>query len=101
MHLATCLVMEFFFVRCLVEVQISSEDLIGALPGDHHLHSQRLDLTSHEEHWSARPDGSDVVRLNVIDYVLNSINPILNCEVELVMDSAKITCNLSRSLQIR
>lgn len=75
--LPACLLVELLLVGCLVEVEVASEELVGALAGDDHLDPERLDLARHEEHGRARPDRRHVVRLRVVDHVLNGINAVL------------------------
>lgn len=48
--------MSVLCVRRLVEVEIAAKDLVGALPGEHHLDPARLDFARHEEHGRGRAD---------------------------------------------
>ena len=68
---------ELLLVGCLVEVEVASKELVGALAGDDQLHPDGLDLARHEEHGRARPDRRHVVRLGVVDYIFNCIDAVL------------------------
>ena len=48
--LSYSLLMEFLCIGCLMEVEISAEELIGALTGEHHLDTHALDDAGQEEH---------------------------------------------------
>lgn len=76
-HLMTCFSMEFFLVRCLVKVEISSKNLIRTFTREDHFDSQSFDLASHEKHWSACSDCSNIISLNVMNHILNCINTVL------------------------
>jgi hypothetical protein len=41
-----------------VEVEVPTEELVGALSGDDHLDAERLDLVRHEEPWACSPSSS-------------------------------------------
>lgn len=61
--------MKLLLVRSLVEVQVATEDLIGALSRQHHLHTQSLDLPGHQEHRRAGSDGGHVVSFHMVDHL--------------------------------
>ena len=79
---------ELLLVGCLVEVEVASEELVGALAGDDQLHPDGLDLARHEEHGRARPDRRHVVRLGVVDHVFNCINAVLMQKINIFIQSA-------------
>ena len=60
-----------------VEVEVAAQELVGPLPGQHHLHPQRLDLASHQEHGRAGPDRRHVVGLVVVDHLLDRVDAVL------------------------
>lgn len=100
-HLAAGLPVELLLVGGEVEVEVAAQELVGALPGQHHLHAQRLDLASHQEHGRAGPDRRHVVRLVVVDHLLDRVDAVLYGEVELVMDGSEVVSDLSCGLQVR
>jgi hypothetical protein len=77
LHLAAGLPVELLLVGGEVEVEVAAQELVGALPGQHHLHAQRLDLASHQEHGRAGPDRRHVVRLVVVDHLLDRVDAVL------------------------
>ena len=124
--LVTKFTMKLFLVRSAVEIQIPAKNLIGTFTGDNHLHSQWLDFPRHEEHWNACSDCCNIICFDVVDYILNRINTVLSVvkkfskkhgnlarkhwflvsiyldsEVELMVDSSKISGNVLSSLQVR
>mmetsp|Transcript_10392 Transcript_10392/g.25345 ORF Transcript_10392/g.25345 Transcript_10392/m.25345 type:complete len:334 (-) Transcript_10392:712-1713(-) len=85
LDLAHTLLVQLLAVRRLVEVEVAAELLVGTLTGEHHLHAHRLDLTGEEEEGGARADSGHVVRLEVVNHVLDSVDALLDGEVELVV----------------
>ena len=100
-HLAACFAVEFLLVGGLVKVEVSAKDLVGAFAGDYHLDPQGLDLPGHEEHGRAGPDCRHVVGLDVVDDVLDRVDPILYREVELVVNRAEVLRHLLPRFQVR
>jgi hypothetical protein len=95
------LAVQLLLVGRLVEVEVASEELVGALAGDDHLDPEGLDLARHEEHGRARPDCGDVVRLRVVDHVLDGVDVVLNGEVELMVQGAQVLRHLPGRLEVR
>jgi hypothetical protein len=93
--------MQLLLVGRLVEVEVASEELVGALAGDDHLDPEGLDLARHEEHGRARPDYGDVVRLCLVDHVLDGVDVVLNGEVELMVQGAQVLRHLLGRLEVR
>ena len=60
------------------ELEVPAKELVGAFPGQHHLNPERLDLARHQEHRRARTYGRHVVRLVVVDHLLDGVDAILN-----------------------
>ena len=77
--------MELAGARRLVEVEIAGKDLVGPLPGEDYLDAHGLDPTGQEEHRGRCADGRDVVGLEVIDDVIERVDPLLDGEEELVV----------------
>lgn len=69
--------MELFLVGGEVEVEVTAEELVGAFTGQHHLNPERLDLARHQEHRRAGPYRRHVVRLVVVDDLLDRVDAIL------------------------
>ena len=76
-YLAAGLLVELLLVGSEVEVEVAAEELVGALTGQHHLHPQRLDLASHQEHGRAGTDRRHVVGLVVVDHLLDRVDAVL------------------------
>jgi hypothetical protein len=76
-YLAAGLLVELLLVGREVEVEVAAQELVGALPREHHLDAQRLDLARHQEHGRAGPDRRHVVGLVVIYHLLDRVDPVL------------------------
>ena len=76
-YLVAGLLVELLLVGREVEVEVAAQELVGALPREHHLDAQRLDLARHQEHGRAGPDRRHVVGLVVIDHLLDRVDPVL------------------------
>ena len=76
-YLAAGLLVELLLVGREVEVEVAAQELVGALPREHHLDAQRLDLARHQKHGRAGPDRRHVVGLVVVDHLLDRVDPVL------------------------
>mmetsp|Transcript_23956 Transcript_23956/g.68591 ORF Transcript_23956/g.68591 Transcript_23956/m.68591 type:complete len:392 (-) Transcript_23956:92-1267(-) len=101
LHLSDVLLVELLRVRCLVEVQVAAEDLVGALPAQNHLHARRLDAPRHEVHGRGRADGRDVEALQVVDDVLQSVDALLRRERVLVVHGVEVLGHLAGRREVR
>ena len=77
LHLAAGLFVELLLVGGEVEVEVATEELVGAFAGQHHLNPERLDLARHQEHGRARAYRRHVVSLVVVDHLLDGVDTIL------------------------
>lgn len=76
-YLSASFAVKLFLVGCLVEVQVSTKNLIGSLTRDHHLNPQRLNLTGHKKHRGASSNGRNIISFNVVNNILYCINTVL------------------------
>ena len=67
LHLPHRLPVQLLGAGGLVEVEVTSEDLVRALPAQHHLHPGGLDSPGQEEHRRAGPHRGHVEGLKVVD----------------------------------
>ncbi len=100
-ELAHVLFVELFSVGRLVEVEVATEQLVGTFAGEHHLDPHRLDVAGHQIHRGGGADGGDVIGLEVIDDVAQSIQTLLHGEVDLVVDGAEVISHLAGGGEIR
>ena len=82
--------MECFGIGCLVEIEITTENFIGSFTAQHHLDTHTFDHAGQEIHRSGGAYGRYVVRLDIIDYVADGIEPFLYRIVDFVVDGADI-----------
>mmetsp|Transcript_21869 Transcript_21869/g.73588 ORF Transcript_21869/g.73588 Transcript_21869/m.73588 type:complete len:200 (-) Transcript_21869:868-1467(-) len=87
--LADALLVELAPVGRLVEVEVAREGLVRALPREHHLDAQALDLARQQKHGRPRPNGGHVVRLKVVDHVRDGVDALLHGEDERVVVRAQ------------
>ena len=78
----------------------TAKDLIGALSRQDCLDSGRLDLAREQVHGSGGANGRDVVRLEVVDDVVDGIKALLHGEMVLVVDGADKLGHLLGKLEI-
>ena len=67
--------MEFLGIRCLVEIEVTAEQLIRAFTRQHHLDAHRLDDAGQQVHQGGSSDRGHIIRLDVIDDVAQGIKP--------------------------
>ncbi len=72
-----------------------------ALREPYHLDAHGLDLAGEQEHGRAGADGGDVARLQVVDHLRQSVQPVLHREVKLVVHRAKEVSYLSHSGELK
>ena len=72
-------------VRCLVEVQVATKDLVGPLARQDHLHAHRPDPPREQEHGGGRSDRGHVVGLDVTDDIREGIESLFKSVREAVM----------------
>ena len=93
--------MESLGIRCLVEVEITSEHLVGTLTGKNHLDTHAADDSRQEIHRSRSTNGGNIVGLNEIDDITDGIQTFLNGVVDFVMHGSDVLGNQSCLRQIR
>ena len=71
------LVVELLGVGGLVEVEVTAEDLVGALARQDHLDAHGLDLAAHEVHGRRGTDGGQVVRFEGADDLPDGIGSLV------------------------
>lgn len=74
------LLVELLLVGSAVEVEVTAEDLIGALTRENHLDTHGLDLAREEVHGGRGTDGGDIVGLEVVDDIGKRVKTVLNSE---------------------
>eukprot|EP00123_Amoebidium_parasiticum_P000874 comp11789_c0_seq1/m.6394 comp11789_c0_seq1/g.6394 ORF comp11789_c0_seq1/g.6394 comp11789_c0_seq1/m.6394 type:complete len:565 (+) comp11789_c0_seq1:267-1961(+) len=100
LELTNGLLLELLAVGGLVEVQVAPKHLVGTLPRQHHLDPHGLDLARHQVHGRGRTHRRDIVCLEVVDDVRESVDTVLDREGELVVPGAQELCDLACSKQI-
>ena len=70
-----------------MEIEVTTENLVGTLTTEHHLDTHRLDDTSQQVHRRRGTNGGDVVGFNEIDDVTDGIETFLNGIVDFVVHS--------------
>ena len=100
-ELAHVLFVELAGVGRLVEVEVATEQLVGAFAGEHHLDPHRLDVAGHQVHGRGGADGGDVIGLEVIDDIPQGIQTLLHGEVDLVVNGAEVIGHLAGGGEIR
>jgi hypothetical protein len=100
-----CLVFADFF-QCNVETFGDKEEwarmkmyLIGTFSRKDHFYPEGLDFSRHEKHRRGRANTGYIVRLKVINNVLNGIKPLLNGVFKSVVNRAEGICHLLGSLR--
>mmetsp|Transcript_30670 Transcript_30670/g.55635 ORF Transcript_30670/g.55635 Transcript_30670/m.55635 type:complete len:354 (+) Transcript_30670:404-1465(+) len=101
LELSHVLCMEFLWVWSLVEVQITSKDLIGALTTQNHLHTGCPDASCHQVHWCSGPDGCDVEGFQMINHIWQGIQTFLRCKDVLMVHGTQVFGHLFGRLQVR
>ena len=95
------LLVEFLGARRLVEIQVAAENLVGALAGEHHLDTHRLDHAGQQIHRRGGADRRHVVGLRKVDHVADRVQTLLDGIVNLMMDSTDVFRDHARLLQVR
>ncbi len=83
-----------------MKVEITPEDLVRPLTGKHHLYTHRLDEPGDQVHRCTRSNGRDIIGLDMVDHVPDSIEPFLDGVMDLVMYGTDIVCHASRGRQV-
>ena len=79
--------MEVLGCRRLVEVKITTKDLVGTLTRKYHLDTHRLDDTRQQIHWRRSTNGGHIISLDEIDHVADGVKPLLDSVVDLMVNS--------------
>mmetsp|Transcript_139160 Transcript_139160/g.197051 ORF Transcript_139160/g.197051 Transcript_139160/m.197051 type:complete len:291 (-) Transcript_139160:851-1723(-) len=98
--LSAVLGMELFSVRCFVEVEVSSKNLVRALTTEDHFHARSPDPASHEVHWCGCTHSGDVEGLQMVNHIRQCVQGFLDCEDVLVMHRPEEGSNLLCSFQV-
>ena len=93
--------MESLGIRCLVEVEITSEYLVGTLTGKYHLDTHASDDSRQEIHRGRGTHGGYIVGLNEIDDITDGIQTFLDGVVDFMMHGTDMIGNQSCLCQIR
>ena len=100
LHAADRLLVELALRRRIVEVEVTTEDLVATLAAEHHLDAHGLDLPRQEEHGRRRADGGHVVGLEVVDDVRQGVETVLDGEGHDVVLGAEELGDLERRLGV-
>mmetsp|Transcript_75345 Transcript_75345/g.147873 ORF Transcript_75345/g.147873 Transcript_75345/m.147873 type:complete len:268 (+) Transcript_75345:709-1512(+) len=92
--------MELLDIRCLVEVQVTSKDLVRALSRKDHLDAGGLDPPGHEVHGRRSSDRCDIECLKVEDYIRQCVDALPRSELVLVVNGLEVIGDLPCGLQI-
>ena len=93
--------MESLGIRCLVEVEITSEYLVGTLTGKYHLDTHASDDSRQEIHRGRCTHGGNIVGLDEIDDIADGIQTFLNGVVDFVVHGSDVLGNQSCLCQVR
>lgn len=77
-YLATSFLMEFFLVRCLVEVQIPTKEFVRAFPRNDHFYPEGFYLSWHKKHRRASSNCRYIIGFYMVYHILYCINTILS-----------------------
>ena len=84
-----------------MEVEITSEHLVGTLTGKYHLDTHASDDSRQEIHWGRCTHGGNIVGLDEIDDITDGIQTFLDGVIDLVMHGTDVVGNQSCLCQIR
>ena len=73
-----------------MEIEVTTENLVGTLARQHHLYAHRLDDTRQQIHWRRGTHGRHVIGLYEIDHIANGIETLLDGVVYFVMHGTYI-----------
>ena len=93
--------MESLGVRCLVEVEITSEHLVGTLARKHHLDTHAADDSRQQIHRGRCTHGGYIVGLDEVDDIADGIQTFLDGVVDFVMHGSDVLGYQSCLRQIR
>ena len=93
--------MESLGIRCLVEVEITSEYLIGTLARKYHLDTHASDDSRQEIHRGRSTYGGNIVGLDEVDDITDGIQSFLNGVVDFMMHGSDVLGYQSCLRQIR
>mmetsp|Transcript_25293 Transcript_25293/g.52629 ORF Transcript_25293/g.52629 Transcript_25293/m.52629 type:complete len:315 (-) Transcript_25293:1041-1985(-) len=94
-------VKEFLSVGGLVEVKVSTKNLIGSFSTENHLNPHGLDFTRHEVHGCGSTNGGDIVRFDATNDIANGIGSLFNGVSVRVMDGPQVIGHLFGRQEIR
>ena len=100
-ELTHCLFVKLLGIRSLMEIEVATEQLIGAFTGEHHLDAHGLDVASHQVHGGRGTNRRDVVGFQVIDHITQRIQTLLHREGDLMVDGLQMVGDFLRGGQIR
>ena len=95
------LLVESLSRRSLVEIQVSPENLIRPFPRKDHLDAHGLYHSGQQIHRGRSPDGRDVIGFDMVDDVLQGVQPFLDRVMDFVMDGSYVFGDHPRLRQIR
>jgi len=93
--------MECLGIRCLVEVEITSEHLVGTLTRKYHLDTHAADDSRQEIHRGRGTHGGHIVGLDEVDDIADGIQTFLDGVVDFVMHGSDVLGYQSCLRQIR
>ena len=93
--------MESLGIRCLVEIEIASEHLVGTLARKHHLDTHASDDSRQEIHRGRSTHGGYIVGLDEIDDITDGIQSLLDGVVDFVVHGSDVLSNQSCFCQVR
>ena len=92
--------MECTCIRCLMEIQITSKDLISTFTTQHHFYTHRLNDSCQKIHRSGCTYCSDIVSLYIINHIAYSVKTFLDSIVYFVMYCSDVFCHETGLFQI-
>ena len=84
-----------------VEVEITTENLIGTFATKHHLDAHRLDDTCQQVHRCGSTNSGNVVCFDKVDDITQGIEPFLNGIIDFMVNSADIFRHFTGFNQVR
>mmetsp|Transcript_51059 Transcript_51059/g.110805 ORF Transcript_51059/g.110805 Transcript_51059/m.110805 type:complete len:355 (+) Transcript_51059:166-1230(+) len=100
LHLPHILLVELFGIWRLVEVEVSSEDLVCTFSAEHHLHASGPDSPRHQVHGCCRSDCRHIEGLQRVDDIGQGIQALLWREGVLVVHSSQVLGYLPRCCEV-
>ena len=86
--------MESLCIRCLVEIEVATENLVSPFTAEHHLDAHAADDSCQQIHRSGCTHRRHIVSFRVVNHIADGIQTLLHRIVHLVVHCADMLCHL-------